>query len=230
MQENGNVFDRLDQLAQQADPRQLLTELEDHLRRTKCFHELFEARKLAIRQRRGLPLLASDLGEQLPEAERDAMETELLDACWEVGRLLWQDARLRDGWHYLRAIADRGRVERLFAEIEPGEGNVDEFLELSIHEGLDLSRGFRTLIDRYGTCNAITTFDSAMYGRPRGERAVGAAMLVRHIYEELRENILAHIQRQEGQQPETLKVSNLLDQRDWVFAGGSYHLDTTHLA
>ena len=154
----------------------------------------------------------------------------MIDACREVGLLLLRSGRLRDGWHYLRAVGDRGLVQEELSRLEPNEDNLDEFLELCVHEGLDLHRGFQQMLDHYGICNSITTFESAMYGRPRLQRAVGAGLLVQHLYDQLRAGVVSHIERQEGQAPADASLSRLLTDRPWLFENGAYHVDTTHLA
>jgi hypothetical protein len=226
-----DIFEQIEEAQIQSGEAGALATLVDYLRQQQRPHELFEALKLQVRQRLGLPLLARDLGDGSDERLRDELETGLLAACREVGLTCWKQGKLRDGWHYLRALADRSLIEQELAKVEPCEENLDEFLELCIHEGLDLKRGFRRLIDHYGTCNAITTFESAMYGRSRADRAIGAALLLHHVYDELRANVRGHIERVEGVLlPEDLNLRELISTREWLFAEGSYHLDTTHLA
>jgi hypothetical protein len=101
-----------------------------------------------------------------------------------------------------------------------------------VHEGLDVPSGFRLMLRHYGICNSITTFESAMYGRPRHERAAGAGLIVEHLHTELRENVKSHIERQTGPvaAADETSLSALCAGRTWLFAGGAYHVDTTHLA
>jgi hypothetical protein len=224
------IFDQLSATWRSEGPAATLEQLADYLLRTGRYHELFEARKLQVRQRLGLPAVAAAGDEALPEATREALEDGLIAACREVGLLLLRSGRLRDAWHYLRVVGDRPLVQRELECLQPTDQNVDEFLELCLHEGLNLPRGFQLLLDHYGICNAITTFESVMYGRPRQERAVGAGALVEHLHEQLRANVLSHIERQEGEAPRNASLVDLLTGRGWLFDNGAYHVDTTHLA
>jgi hypothetical protein len=224
------IFEQLSSTLASAGPAAVLAQLAEYLRDQQRYHELFEARKLQVRQALGLPLLSSDSLESMAEHSRDGLEAGLIDACREVGLLLLRSGRIRDGWHYLRAVGDRALVKRELASLDPTDERRDELIELCVHEGLDLHRGFQILIGHYGTCNSITTFDSAMYGRPRCERAVGAALLVEHLHEQLRTNVLSHVVRQEGHAPADTSLPALLSGRPWLFEQGTYHVDTTHLA
>ncbi len=224
------IFDELAEAYRQEGTAVTLRRLADHLRQQKRYHELFETLKLNVRERLGLPLLYTELGEDLEPDRREALEQGLIDACREVGQLLLNEGRLRDSWHYLRAVGDRAMVGEALARMEPPDDHLDEYLELCIHEGLDLERGFRTMLEHYGTCNSITTFDSTMYGRPRSERALGAALLVAHLHTELRANVRAHIEREEGAVPADDELTSWIATRPWLFAEGTYHTDTTHLA
>lgn len=225
-----NIFEQLEHAHRELGAEATLDRLLEFLRREQRPHELFEAMKLRVRIGLGLPLLANDLGDELPEVQREALEAGLLDACREVGMMCWKAGRLRDGWHYLRAVSDQAFTKAELAKVEPTQENLDEFLEICIHEGLDLQRGFQLLIDHYGTCNTITTYESAMYGRPRAQRAVGAALLLEHVYGELLANVRGHIEREQSAPAAGASLIELITDRDWLFANGSYHLDTTHLA
>jgi len=86
------------------------------------------------------------------------------------------------------------------------------------------------VLERFGTCNAITTFDSSLARRPRSEQAAAAKLLLRRVHEDLVGSVKADIARQEGTQPQQTTLSELLHDRDWLFQDNSYHLDTTHLA
>ena len=224
------IFDELAATWQSDGPAAVLTELAAYLLATRRYHELFEARKLLVRQQLGLPLLPTDADEALPNAVREDLENGLVDACREVGLLLLRSGRLRDGWHYLRAVGDRTLVQDELSGMQPNDENLDEFLELCVHEGLDIGRGFQSMLQHYGICNSITTFESAMYGRPRRERALGAGLLVDHLHEQLRSAVLSHIERHEGQTPEDASLSDLIASFPWLCENGTYHIDTTHLA
>lgn len=225
------IFERLQTRLDSEGTTGVLQQLAEYFDSAERFHELFEVRKMQVRNQLGLPLLYTDSGEQLPEVQRQALEDGLVKACREVGLRLLRATKLQEAWHYLRAVGDTEQVKIELGKLEATPDNVDEFIALCVHESLDLERGFQLMLEHYGTCNSITTFDSVMYGRPREHRAVGAKHLVAHLYQELRENVAAHVERQEGEKPDpNAPLSEWIANREWLFAEGGYHIDTTHLS
>ena len=208
----------------------VLDNLDKSLREGKRFHELFECLKMKIRHQLDLPLLYSDSGEELEPTKRDALEEGLIEACRTVGTLLLDEGQIREGWTYLRPVGDKQVVRERLRQIDATDENIDQLIEVCLHESVDLEKGFQLLLSNYGTCNSITTFESSMYGRPRPERAIGARLLVAHVHAELLENIVGHIEREENTRPAATTISRLIDGRDWLTADGSYHIDVTHLS
>lgn len=223
-------FDELQAEMAQGGASAVLDRLATLLRRDKKYHELFETLKMKVRHEIGLPLLYRESGDELDDNLRTQLEEGLLGVCQEVGTLLWQDGKIREGWMYLRPVGDRAAAAQALSQIEPNDTNLDEFVEVCLHEGVDAGRGFRLVLKNYGTCNAITTFEAAMRQRTPNEQKDAAGLLVSHIHHELTASVIADIARQQGKQPEQTTLRDLVADRDWLFGDYSYHLDTTHLA
>lgn len=223
-------FDRLDQLIRSQGVDALLQELAVRLQSEKKYHELFEALKMQARRSLGLPLLYNDMGEDLPADQRARLEEGLLNACREVGLLLLREGRIREGWMYMRPVGDKAAAAAELAKIETNDDNVEELVEVALHEGVDPGRGFQLVLQHYGTCNAITTFESAVARHPQRAQQVAAGLLVEHVHKELSNSLRADIARQEGQEPKETTLAGLVADRPWLFSDFSYHIDTTHLA
>lgn len=208
----------------------VLETLAERLRREGRYHELFEALKMQVRQRLGLPPAYRESGDDLPEPQRRQLEEGLIDACREVGTLLVRSGKLREGWLYLRPVGDKRAALALLGEVQPDEDNYEEFIEVALHEGVDAARGFAALLEHYGVCNAITNFDSTLTRHPKPDRRAAAEQLVRRLHRDLLENIKGDIVRQEGTAAKETTLAGLVADRDWMFGEGSYHIDTTHLA
>ena len=80
-------FDRLEQELADTGVDGVLDQLVAQLREKKKYHELFEALKMRVRHRLGLPITYSDSGDELDEPQRNGLEEGLIDACREVGML-----------------------------------------------------------------------------------------------------------------------------------------------
>jgi hypothetical protein len=127
-------------------------------------------------------------------------------------------------------LGEKRAVAALLAQQPIRDDNVEQFVEVLLHEGIDTERGYQLVLDHYGTCNAITTMQSALYGRPKLERQAAGKLLVRHVHDELLSNVKAHIARQEDAQPAGERLVELIAARPWLFEGGTYHIDTSHLS
>jgi len=223
-------FDRLERELAESGVRGVLDQLVAQLRDQKKYHELFEALKMRVRHGLGLPITYSESGDELDEAQRNGLEEGLLDACREVGMLLLQDGAAREGWMYMRPVGERAAVARELEKIEPTADNTDELIEVCLHEGVDVARGFALVLEHYGTCNAITTYESSVARHPLADQRAAAGLLVKHLHAELLASVRADIARQEGAEPTETSLAELVADRDWMFSEHSYHIDTTHLA
>lgn len=223
-------FDQLQEALDQGGVDAALDQLSNYLRENKNFHELFEALKMKVRHRLGLPLTYSDSGDELDEAVRTSLENGLLDACRDVGTLLLREGAVREGWMYLRPVGDRAAAAAELSKVAANEDNIEELIEVALHEGVDTKRGFGLVLEHHGTCNAITTYESVIARQSTEAQQAAAGLLVEHVHSELLATVKADIAQQQGSEPTGTTLKELVADRDWLFGEHSYHLDTTHLA
>jgi hypothetical protein len=131
---------------------------------------------------------------------------------------------------YLRPVGEKAAMAAALRGSEPTPENLQDLVEIALHEGVAPDLGYAWVLANYGTCNAITTFEGALLQRPRADQQAAAALLVEHLHRELTANVRADIARQEGAEPPERTLAELVRNRDWMFADNNYHVDTTHLA
>ncbi|TVP97791.1 MAG: hypothetical protein EA381_14130 [Planctomycetaceae bacterium] len=222
------IFKRLAELRD--DPAAMVETAIEHYRREGRPLELFEALKMRIRLRLGLPLIApEDEPRQSDDIDRQ-LEAGLLAACRETGELFLSQGKIREGWMYLRPTGDMARAAELLSKIEPNDENSEDLITVMLHEGVDIPRGYQMLLDRNGTCNSITTFEQSIAGRDKPSRMAAARVLLDHFYDELSEVVRGDIARNEAPADPDESLHDMLTKRKWLLADGGYHLDTTHLA
>jgi hypothetical protein len=190
---------------------------------------------MQARVRLGLPIILTTPLEELDEPLRSEVENAYLSACREAGWLLWNAGEIRQAWMYLRPLGEMPAVAAALAKLEPTEENRNELIEIALHEGVDPALGLQWVINQFGSCNAITAYDSEVPRFRRSQQQAAAAVMVRHLHGELLENIRSEIARQEGSQSseseaKQTNLDELLHGRDWLFGENSYHIDTSHLA
>ena len=192
--------------------------------------ELFEALKMRVRFRLGLPLVAQQDEPARPEDIERQLEQGLLDACREAGTMLIQEGRVGEGWMYLRPTGDTELAKQLLSKIEINDDNYDDMIQVLLHEGIDVARGYQAVLDQQGTCNSITLFEQSLSGRSKQDRKAAAGRLLEHFYNELISLVRADISRREAPPAEDETLAEMIEKRRWLLDEGGYHLDTTHLA
>ncbi len=223
-------FEELRSAIAGGDVAKTLDHLVELLRRDRRHHELFDALLMRGRLRLGLPVVLAGSLDDLAEPLRGQVEQAYIAACREVGLALASAGQLREAWMYLRPVSDPALVAEVLEKIEPNDENLQDLIEIGVHEGMAIPLGYRLVLEKYGTCNAITMFDGVIAGRPRRDQQAAADLLVRHLHRELVANLRADIQRQEGTDPGGQSLAELVADRDWLFGEHNYHVDTTHLA
>ncbi|HZZ71695.1 MAG TPA: hypothetical protein VFE24_05545 [Pirellulales bacterium] len=227
---SATMYEQLASEVQQGRTREALAALADSLRGEKRYHDLFDVRLMQARERLGLPIVQGSKLDDLPEPVRSQIEEAYLEACREIGRALLAQNQFREAWMYLRPADARSEMKQALEDCAVDEENVDEIVELALNEGLHPRRGFELLLNHFGTCNAITTFESQLARFPLADQQAAAALLIRNLRQELDGALRAEIQHQEGAPPPEKDLAGLVQDRDWLFLNGNYHVDTTHLA
>jgi hypothetical protein len=204
--------------------------LVDQLKQRKQYEELFDARLMQCRHQRGLTLMDRTDLDDLPDEVRNDLEADYLAVCREVGELLLEQGEFRRAWMYLRPAGEQETMQRAMARAEPNDENLEALIELSIYEGIDPPRGFQLLLEHHGTCNSITAFESAMYGRDLQQRRQVAGILIRWVHKELLGNLQADLEAAAGADDTLEPIQALVAGREEMFGEFTTHIDVSHLA
>jgi hypothetical protein len=210
-----------------------LDELGGFFRSQKRYHELFELRKVVLRMRLDLPVDQWQSIEELPAGQAEQLETGLLEICRDVGSELMRDGEILSGWSYLEPVGDKRLARELLGNVTASSSNLEALIHLSIGQGIDPGRGFALVLERFGTCAAITTLESQLAAAPLETRRDVVAQLVRHVYQELSGNV----DRSLGESRQTTDgpyaagyLTGIMKRYPDLTAGLNHHIDTTHLA
>ncbi len=223
-----DIFQQLTQ--SRAEPTVMLDQMVEYFRQARRPMELFEALKMQIRNRLDLPLVSSENEPPRPEDVERQLEVGLLDACREAGTMLIEDGKVGEGWMYLRPTGDTELAKRLIAEKPITEENYDEMVQVLLHEGIDVARGYQAVLDHQGTCNSITLYEQSLVGRSKSDRIAAASCLLNHLYDELITLVRGDIARREAPAGDDETLDEMIEKRRWILEDGGYHLDTTHLS
>lgn len=222
-------FEQLRQLTESKGIDAGLDYLEQFTRRQQEYSQLFEVLKMRVRKKMGLPILYSQTPDDLNDQQQRTLEDGLLAACREVGTLMFKKGDFVEGWAYLQPVGDKELNEKLIRSVQVDEENADALIDIAVSQGAAPGYGFKLLLEQFGTCNGITTFDTqaAMFDLD-GQRAM-ASELLNHLYDQLVENLVAVVNEAGGQLDDPLTLGSILDQNKEL-SEGSYVIDATHLA
>ena len=213
------------------NPRALVEQVADELLTRQEFRALLDARLLLARIDLGLPLVSTASLAELPEPVRTDYEERYVQAIREIGRLLLDLNEIGAAWAYYRAIVEKEPVFAAIDAYQPEEFDqrIGQIIDVAFNQGVHPRKGFELILDNYGTCSAISAFESLP--PDEGVRTACADRLTRRLHADLVANLRAEITRR-GQplQPEGTPIAELIRGREWLFVEEGYHLDVSHLA
>ena len=156
-----DVFEKLEQHLQSANPASTFEFLIDHYRSAKDYRAVFEARLMCKRSELGLPILQIRDLSSVPSDAQAAYNQAVTDAAREVGELFLADGEIANAWPYLRATGDFARMAAAIENVEPGE-NCDPIIEIAFQEGVHPAKGLELILKKYGICQALSALYSAL--------------------------------------------------------------------
>lgn len=112
------------------------------------------------------------------------------------------------------------------SEEKKGSGDIQN----EAADGVDVERGFQIVLDSYGTCNSITTYETVVAHKTKPEQRKVAKLLLDHVHAELFNNVKSDIAHRSESEAEETTLEGLVADREWLFGEHAYHIDTTHLA
>jgi hypothetical protein len=213
------VFELLEQTFRTNGPEAVIDLVIAQAREQKNYRELFAARLMQVRQRLGLPLIETE------PVSGPEYEKALREAARETGELFLADGDIVSAWPYFRAIDEPSAVAAAIESVDGGE-NLDRVIEIAFQEAVNTRKGFELILQHHGICRAITWFGSI---RDFSSRQECLRLLVRALYQELARALQETIASSEGARPATDNVAELISGRAWLFEGGSYYVDSTHV-
>jgi hypothetical protein len=217
-----DIFDLIEQATRSGGPDSGFHLLAQKLLEDKNYPLLFEARVIEQRHKMGLPPLRVDGIDDVPTGQRDAYEDALARAAREAGSLFLADGDIPRAWPYFRAIGDREQVQAAIEKLSSAEDGV---IQIALEERVHPRKGFELLLERYGTCRAITYFEQYV---DRESREQCIILLVRTLHRELVENLRRAVERRQDTAL-SHSVPELIAGRDWLFGDLDYYVDTSHL-
>lgn len=227
-----NLYDELSQLARTEGAAAALDKLIESQRESKQYHRLFDALLMKKKHELGLPVTRPTAFDDVPQERRKEFEEHYVNSAREVGQILLDDGNIPQAWIYFRTIQETEPVRKAIESLGNNaqeDPQYEEILQLALYEGANPLMGIRMMLESHGTCNTITSLDQMMSQLAPKDRAVAAAIMVDHLYGELRGSLEYIVKEKEPSLPPDQSIRQLLAGRDWLFGPGNYHIDVSHL-
>jgi hypothetical protein len=225
-------FRQLDELQAKGGSNAVFDWLCQTLRERQEFHKLFDVRMIRKKMSLGLVVSRPTTLEDVPAEHRKDVEAAYVDAAREAGELFLRDGDIPAAWMYLQVIREpekvREAIDRLPIRNENDEAQ-EEIMRLALFERVHPVKGVQMMLHTHGMCNTITSLDQVMPGLNFEQRRACAQVMVRELYSELRETVLRHVQQRIPTLAPSVSLKELVMARPWIFEGGNYHTDVSHL-
>ena len=193
---------------------------------------LLDALLLKARHELGLPLIQVGRLSDLPEPDRTRFEERYVEALRHVGGKLLETDNIPAAWPYFQAIGEPGPVAEAIDRLQPSDDQelIARLIEVAFHQGANITRGFELILENHGACSAITSLEQ-LAPADDAIRASCVERLIRHLHEQLVDNLRHDIARRgQPRPPAEATIAELVAERDWLFSDESYHIDVSHLS
>lgn len=226
------IFASLDQTAESSGAAAAIDCLLESERAEKRYHKLFDALLMKKKFEWGLPVTRPTTFEEVPEEKRQEFEEYYVECARDVGQMLIEDGQIAQAWVYFKTIQESDPIKEALEKLgnEVSElPNYDELLNIALYENAHPVLGVKWLIESHGTCNTITTLDQMMGQFDQQTRHEAAALMTNHLYGELCTSLEYNIKQSHPDIAEGQSIHDLINERDWLFENGNYHIDVSHL-
>jgi hypothetical protein len=222
---SGEAFDLVEKALASGGPASALDLLAQKFIREQQYPQLFETRLMQKRLELGLPLIQLGPMEDLPEPARSSYEDAVRRAARETGTMFLAAGDIAHAWPYFRAIGERETIATAIERSEPGQ-QTDALIDIALGERVHPRKGLELVIAQHGICRAITYVEQS----PNLEdREACLILLVQTLHAELVANLKSAIAREEGREPSSAGVPELIAGRDWLFGEFDAYVDTSHV-
>ena len=103
------------------------------------------------------------------------------------------------------------------------------FTRIALFERVHPVKGVQIMLRTHGMCNTITSLDQAMPTFSAEQRRECSRVMIRELSNELTETVRRHVQQKIPTIDPHASLAELIAGRDWIFEGGNYHTDVSHL-
>lgn len=225
------TYARLQQTLAEKGPAAAVDQLGADLRELGDLSALFYALLMKKRVELGVSPFPTGAAADLPPSTHAEYE----DAIRSAGRLIGGEFLKRNdprkAWFYFNMLGEPGPVREYLDQARPGDADdVQPLIEIGLYHGVHPTKGFDLVVERYGICNAITTYSGQDFSRTPEAKQHCIRALVRTLNSQLRERLVADLESRGTSVADDRSVGAIVAAHPELFDEGAYHIDTSHLS
>lgn len=224
------IYDELVQLPT-GDAAALFERVAAQLLADKDYHKLFDSRLMRKKYELGLPVTKPASLTDVPDTLRKTVEETYITAAREAGELFLKDGDIPAAWMYFQVIRDPKPVADAIDALPDtlDYNQAEEIIQVALHQGVNPVKGLKLMLKGHGTCSTITAFDQVTSNLAPEQRQACARVMVRSLYTDLVDSLQGSVQKRMPFLAPGSSLRELMGGRDWLFEGGNYHIDVSHL-
>ena len=225
------TYARLQKTLADKGPQAAVDQLCADLRELGDFNALFYALLMKKRVQLGVSPFPTGAAADLPASTHADYEQAIREAGRLVGDEFLRQHDLRKAWFYFNMLGEPGPVREYLESFRPTDADdIQPLIEVGLYHGVHPQKGFDLVVERYGICNAITTYSGQDFSRNPDAKQHCIRALVRSLYGQLRERLKADVEARGGTVPDAQSVGEIVAAHPELFDEGAYHIDTSHLS
>jgi len=228
---SAETYDRLRKTLASQGPTPAIDQLCADLRELGDFNALFYALLMKKRVELGVSPFPTGAASELPPETHAAYEQTIREAGRLVGGEFLKQNDLRKAWFYFNMLGEADPVREYIEQYEPTDADdIQPVVEVGLYHGVHPAKGFDLVVERYGICNAITTYSGQDFSRSPGAKQHCIRALVRSLYAQLLERLKSDVESRGGTVPAGVSIGDIVNGHPELFEEGAYHIDTSHLS
>ena len=227
-----SLFDQLEQIDPRGDSATFWEQLKTGIEQSGDYHKLFDMMMLQKKYELGIPLSRPSSLQDVPQEYRAQVEELYVSAAREIGQKFLEKDDLPSAWMYLQVIRE---PEKIAAKIDEFPDKIDDYeqmeelIRIALYEGVNPPKAVKIMLHGHGTCSTITALEQALPQMSQEHRQSCAKLMVQNLYQDLRDSVRRHVEQKVPMLTPDESLASLLTGRDWIFDGGNYHIDVSHL-
>lgn len=225
------TYARLQKTLAEKGPVSAVDQLCTDLRELGDLNGLFYALLMKKRVELGVSPFPTGAAADLPPATHEEYERAIREAGRLVGGEFLKQHNLRKAWFYFNMLGEPGPVREYLETFQPTDADdVQPLIEVGLYHGVHPQKGFDLVVERYGICNAITTYSGQDFSRNPEAKQHAIRALVRSLAEQLRERLKTDVESRGGTVPDAQSIGDIVKSHPELIDEGAYHIDTSHLS